>query len=125
MSRYAVPKAALVLLGKHAEQFAEFIYRDYRAVFERIRQWAQHRNGEMKRLAYGALDSFYGQLAAVLGRKAALEPDRCKRIFRFFIRRFYANLVEEVDLKETVIAIKGYGAFSGVGFTSRCLWVGK
>ena len=116
IARYAMPKAALVLLGKHAEQFAEFIYTDYKDVFDRIRQWAQHKNYEMKKLAYCALDSYYKQLAEMLRRKAKEEPDRCKKIFKYFIQRFYVNLVEEIDLKETVIAIKGYGAFSGVSF---------
>lgn len=114
IARYAMPKAALVLLSKHAEQFAEFLYTDYKDVFDRIRQWAQHKNYEMKKLAYSALDSYYKQLAEMLRRKAKEEPDRCKKIFKYFIQRFYGNLVDEINLKETVIAIKGYGAFSGV-----------
>ena len=40
-----------------------------------------------------------------------IEPEKCKRIFAYFMQKFYKSLTEdkEKDLKETVIAIKGYG----------------
>lgn len=62
LSRYAMPKAALELLAKHAEQFDEYIYADYKELFERITQWAQHKNYEMKKLGYLTLDSYYKQV---------------------------------------------------------------
>ena len=51
-----------MLLAKHAEQFDEFIYEDYKDLFERIKQWAQHKNYDMKKLAYLTLDSYYKQV---------------------------------------------------------------
>ncbi len=114
ITRYAMPKAALVLLARHASQFDEYIYNDYKDLFERIVQWAEHKNYEMKKLAYVTLDAFYKTMADMLRKKAASEGEKCKRIFKFFIQKFYQNLVEDNDLKETVIAIKGYGAFAGV-----------
>lgn len=113
LTRYAMPRAALDLLAKHAEQFDEFIYDEYEDLFARISQWAQHKNYDIKKLAYTTLDSYYKQLAEMLRRKAKEDSTRCKKIFSFFIKKFYKNLTESTDLKETVISIKGYGAFAG------------
>jgi len=55
-------QAALDLLARHAEQFDSFIYEDYKELFERISQWAQHKNYDMKKLGYIALDSYYKQV---------------------------------------------------------------
>jgi hypothetical protein len=52
----------LDLFAKHAEQFDEYIYADYTNLFDRISQWAKHKNYEMKKLAYLALDSYYKQV---------------------------------------------------------------
>ncbi len=51
----------------------------------------------------------------MLKKKSQNEPDKCKQIFSEFIKQFYQDLTDEdhLDLKETVIAIKGYGAFAG------------
>ena len=50
----------------------------------------------------------------MLRKKAKDESDKCKRIFKYFIAKFYQTLTSGKDLKETMIAIKGYGAFAGV-----------
>jgi hypothetical protein len=50
-------------LAKHAEQFDEHIYNDYEDLFKKILQWAEHKNYDMKKLGYLALDSFYKQVA--------------------------------------------------------------
>ena len=57
--------AALDLLAKHAEQFDSFIYEDYKDLFDRISQWAQHKNYDMKKLGYTALDSYYKQVSLI------------------------------------------------------------
>jgi hypothetical protein len=54
--------AALNLFTKHAEQFDEYIYDDYESLFTRITNWAQHKNYDLKKLAYSALDPFYKQV---------------------------------------------------------------
>jgi len=129
LTRYAMPKAALTLLAKYASQFDEYIYDDYKDLFERIVQWAEHKNYELKKLAYLTLDAFYKTMADMLRKKAATEEEKCKKIFKFFIQKFYQNLMEDNDLKETVIAIKGYGAFAGVKiiiiFLNNDLLIGK
>ena len=58
-------KAALSLFIKHAEQFDEFIYDDYEQLFQRISNWAHHKNYDMKKLAYAALDPFYKQVSLI------------------------------------------------------------
>lgn len=55
-------KAALDLLAKHASQFDEYIYENYKDLFDRISQWAQHKNYDMKKLAYLTLDAYYKQV---------------------------------------------------------------
>ena len=51
----------------------------------------------------------------MLQKKASSEPDKCKRIFKVFITKFHQIIVgDHTDLKETSIAIKGYGSFAGV-----------
>ena len=126
-------------MAKHAEQFDEFIYADYKDLFERISQWAQHKNYEMKKLGYLALDSYYKQvtsiifiisnsnrlknnsiiykkLAEILKKKAKSEKEKekCREVFIYFMKKFYRSLTADSDLKETVVAIKGFGAFAGV-----------
>jgi hypothetical protein len=57
----------------------------------------------------------------MLRKKARVEPDKCKPIFLYFIHKFYKDLTEDKaenkSLKETIVAIKGFGAFAGVGFS--------
>ncbi|RNA36044.1 DNA-dependent kinase catalytic subunit-like [Brachionus plicatilis] len=114
LSRYAVPKSALNILIKHCRQFDELIYSDYKEIFDRISQWSEHKNYDMKKLAYLALDSYYKSLAEMIRVKSNTETDKCRLIFKYFIQKFYKNLTDgNKDLKEMVISIKGYGAFAG------------
>lgn len=52
----------------------------------------------------------------MLKKKAKTDEKKCKKIFIEFIQKFHKNLSEDKDLKETVISIKGFGAFAGVSF---------
>jgi hypothetical protein len=67
-------KAALSLIAKHAEQFDELIYNDSshhlankknRDLFELITEWTQHKNYDLKKVAYLALDSYYKQVNSI------------------------------------------------------------
>ena len=108
--------AALDLLAKHAGQFDQYIYDDYDDLFERISNWTRHKNYDLKKLAYLALDAFYKELAEMLSKKVETERAKCEKIFKMFFGKFCVNLMSpDRDLKETMIAIKGYGAFAGVG----------
>jgi hypothetical protein len=60
----------------------------------------------------------------MLKKKSKTEEKKCRLIFAFFIKKFFQNLTEDKDLKETVIAIKGFGAFAGVSFY-KFLYVNK
>jgi hypothetical protein len=55
-------------------------------------------------------------MAEMLKRKAKIssETQNCRKIFQSFVDRFQKILSENKDLKETSIAIRGYGAFAGV-----------
>ena len=65
VNRYAMPKAALFLLAKHASKFNESIYKNYYVLFERIKQWVQHKNYDVKEQAYITLDSYYIQMVVI------------------------------------------------------------
>lgn len=115
LNRYAVPKSALNIFIKHCRQFDELIYLDYKEIFDRISQWSEHKNYDMKKLGYLAMDSYYKSLAEMIQQKNKTENEKCKLIFKQFIQKFYKNLTDgNKDLKEMVISIKGYGAFAGV-----------
>ncbi|CAF0899355.1 unnamed protein product [Brachionus calyciflorus] len=117
LNRYAVPKAALDLLTKHSGHFDELIYIEYQDLFDRISQWAEHKNYDMKKLAYLTLDSYYKHLAEMLRVKFQTESKKCRTIFKYFILKFHKNLTDtNKELKEKIISIKGYGAFAGVSF---------
>lgn len=46
--------------------------------------------------------------------RLASEKEKCRAIFLFFMHKFYRDLTNDRDLRETVVAIKGFGAFAGV-----------
>ncbi len=50
----------------------------------------------------------------MLKRKTKEDEKKCRRIFNFFMTKFLQDLSEDKNLKETAIAIKGYGAFARV-----------
>jgi hypothetical protein len=56
------------------------------------------------------------KMAEMLKQKSKLpeEHQNCKKIFQSFIGKFQKILSQDRDLKETSIAIRGYGAFAGV-----------
>lgn len=115
LNRYAVPKSALNIFIQHCRRFDELIYLDYKEIFDRIAQWSEHKNYDIKKLAYLALDSYYKSIAEMIKIKNKTENEKCRLIFKYFIQKFYKNLTDgNKDLKEIVISIKGYGAFAGV-----------
>lgn len=50
----------------------------------------------------------------MLKKQSKIDEKKCRKIFTFFITKFFQFLTEDKNLKDTVIAIKGYGAFAGV-----------
>ncbi len=66
VNRYAMPRAALNLFTKHACNFDKYIYLNYKELFERIKKWAEHKNYDMKKQAYLALDSYYNQVILLI-----------------------------------------------------------
>ncbi len=62
------------------------------------------------------------KMAEMLKKKAKLPAEyaNCKKIFQSFVGKFQKILsTEKDDLKETSIAIRGYGAFAGVRLKNR------
>ena len=104
------------LFTKHSEQFDEYIYQEYESLFQRISNWTKHKNYPIKSQAYLALDSFYNQLAEMLKSKAETDSKKCSIIILYFLKIFMKGLTEEHNLKDAIISIKGYGAFTAVIF---------
>ncbi|OCT76787.1 hypothetical protein XELAEV_18031990mg [Xenopus laevis] len=109
MKRYAVPSAGLNLLALHASQFSSYLMDDYQSLFEVISKWCGHTNGEMKKLAFAALDSFLKQIAHLV----ASDAETHKNKLHFFMEQFY-EIIRKMDSsnKELSIAIRGYGLFA-------------
>ncbi|KAK8776726.1 hypothetical protein V5799_029934 [Amblyomma americanum] len=104
---YDVPRAALILLSKHAALFGQLLLDEYRSLYKQIGHWSRHYNREMKSLGVAALESFLREVAAALvegkDRKDNLE------IFEFFIQEFQQTLRAETHTHDLAAALKGYG----------------
>ena len=55
----------------------------------------------------------------MLEKKTKDDDPKCRKIFTYFMMKFFQDLKEEKNLKETAIAIKGYGAFARVSVLTR------
>uniref|UniRef100_F6UGH4 DNA-dependent protein kinase catalytic subunit n=1 Tax=Xenopus tropicalis TaxID=8364 RepID=F6UGH4_XENTR len=109
MKRYAVPLAGLNLLALHASQFSNYLMDNYQSLFEVISKWCGHTNGEIKKLAFAALDSFLKQIAHLVANNAEAHKNK----LQFFMEQFY-KVIRKMDCsnKELSIAIRGYGLFA-------------
>nr|XP_054763510.1 DNA-dependent protein kinase catalytic subunit-like [Lytechinus pictus] len=68
--RYDIPKAGLNLIGRHAAQLNEYLYRDHEMVYSRLLYWSHSRNSEMKWAGYEALQSFLKVVSYMLVENA-------------------------------------------------------
>ncbi|XP_036376580.1 DNA-dependent protein kinase catalytic subunit isoform X1 [Megalops cyprinoides] len=109
MKRYAVTFAGLRLFAKHAAQFSSCLMDHYRTVFDVMSKWCGHRNAEMKKTSYYALEAFFKQVAALVAEDVELHKNKLK----FFMQKFCAIIkTMESTHKELSIAIRGYGLFA-------------
>ncbi|XP_070379748.1 DNA-dependent protein kinase catalytic subunit-like isoform X1 [Dermacentor albipictus] len=106
-TRYDVPRAALILLSKHAALFGQLLLDEYKSLYKQIGHWSRHSNRDMKWLGVAALESFLREVAAALAegkdRKDHLN------IFEYFIQEFQKTLRSETNTHNLAAALKGYG----------------
>ncbi|KAL3172472.1 hypothetical protein MRX96_043383 [Rhipicephalus microplus] len=106
-TRYDVPRAALILLSKHAALFGQLLLDEHKSLYKQIGYWSHHGNREMKVLGVAALESFLREVAAALAdgeeRKDHLN------IFEYFIQEFQQTLKSATNTYNLAAALKGYG----------------
>ncbi|XP_077979786.1 DNA-dependent protein kinase catalytic subunit-like [Glandiceps talaboti] len=113
-TRFDVPRAGLSLLGKHAPQFNKYLLDDHEEVYDKLYNWCQHHNREMKRLGYIALEAFLKEVATMLVTTSSTDKRNKAAIFKNFIKKFHSIIDNpNSNTKEISIAIKGYGLFAG------------
>ncbi|KAG5837285.1 hypothetical protein ANANG_G00237680 [Anguilla anguilla] len=109
LKRYAVTFAGLRLFAKHAAQFSSCLMDHYRTVFDVMSKLCGHRNVEMKKASYYALESFLKQVAVLVAEDVELHKSKLK----FFMQKF-CNIIRTTESthKELSIAVRGYGLFA-------------
>ncbi|GAB5583955.1 DNA-dependent protein kinase catalytic subunit isoform X1 [Prionailurus iriomotensis] len=110
LKRYAVPLAGLCLFTLHASQFSTCLLDNYISVFEVLSKWCSHTNGEIKKAAHSALESFLKQISFMVAKDAEMHKDK----LQYFMEQFY-GIIRNTDSnsKDLSIAIRGYGLFAG------------
>uniref|UniRef100_A0A6I8P9D2 DNA-dependent protein kinase catalytic subunit n=1 Tax=Ornithorhynchus anatinus TaxID=9258 RepID=A0A6I8P9D2_ORNAN len=109
LKRYAVPLAGLHLFTVHASQFGTNLLDNYVYLFEVMAKWCGHTNGELKKVAHSALDSFLKQISLMVAKDVELHRSK----LQYFMEQFY-EIIRKIDStnKELSIAIRGYGLFA-------------
>ncbi|KAH8038085.1 hypothetical protein HPB51_021642 [Rhipicephalus microplus] len=87
-TRYDVPRAALILLSKHAALFGQLLLDEHKSLYKQIGYWSHHGNREMKVLGVAALESFLRE---------------------YFIQEFQQTLKSATNTYNLAAALKGYG----------------
>ncbi|KAJ8280685.1 hypothetical protein GJAV_G00057750 [Gymnothorax javanicus] len=109
LKRYAVTFAGLRLFAKHAAQFSSCLMEHYRMVFDIMSKLCGHRNVDMKKASYYALESFLKQVAVLV----AEDVEQHKGKLKFFMQKFCDIIrTTESTQKELSIAVRGYGLFA-------------
>ncbi|KAL9649605.1 hypothetical protein ABK040_003282 [Willaertia magna] len=87
-TRYDVPKAALLLLSKHAEQFKEYLTVDSEKMFDRLVKLCSHRNDKVRKHAFPALESFLSQVSFELVREGGRRLESNIKTFKNLMTKF-------------------------------------
>ncbi|CAN8029859.1 unnamed protein product [Ixodes persulcatus] len=108
--RYDIPRAALILLSKHAALFGQFLLEDHRTLYQQLNHWSRHGNREVRSVGTAALESFLREVASALVEHA--DRQDYLDIFQFFIKDFQRTLKMETSNHGLAAALKGYGLFA-------------
>ncbi|KAI9209180.1 uncharacterized protein BJ171DRAFT_576762 [Polychytrium aggregatum] len=117
LNRYDIPKAGLEILVNHGDLFAERLFSDYPSIYANLKHLSIHKNRDVSRLAFRALDKFIEQIATVLSIRSASKDPTAEECFWFFITEFTGVLrrdqVDSDSVKQISLAIRGFGIFAG------------
>jgi len=108
MKRFEIPRSALHLLARHADQFRELIARDYEEIFGTVIELCDHKNKGVKEGAFGALNAIMKELSASIVDNGKDHPQSIK-MFRYLFRLFH-DMMENPnsDARKVSIAIRGW-----------------
>eukprot|EP01080_Neovahlkampfia_damariscottae_P000233 gene233-4479_t len=111
-TRYDVCKAGLKLLKMHAYQFKEYLTVDAEKMILRLIDLCDHKNANVKKKGFPALEAFVGQVANELAQKVRdIESDT--RTFKFLLSKFKDVLDTGINNKNRLsIAIRSFGQFA-------------
>ncbi len=116
VQRYELPRAALRLLHKHADLFAEYLTVDCVKILECLTQGpkalCRHQNKDVRSLSYKALEAFFKQVSTqlCLGKR---NQQKDVADFSFFVKKFFEMVQTELDSRSDIqIAVAGFGAFA-------------
>lgn len=113
MKTYAIPKAGLIMVEKHAELFKQYLTEKASVVYPLIKSFCTHAtNRSIRKFGFAAMESFLTQVA-----REIISPDRSKEAnmatLRFFFEEFWAGLQERnAGLLASSVFIRGLGIFA-------------
>lgn len=113
MKTYAIPKAGLVMVEKHAELFKQYLTEKASTVYPLIKSFCTHAtNRSIRKFGFAAMESFLTQVA-----REIISPDRSKdanmATLRYFFEEFWAGLQERnAGLLASSVFIRGLGIFA-------------
>ncbi|KAJ3050629.1 hypothetical protein HK097_008382, partial [Rhizophlyctis rosea] len=112
LTRYALPIAGLQMIIDHAKLLQPLLYSDYRTVYSYLREMSSHKNRDLHKVGFAAVDAFLKQIAAIL-----LEEQEGKaelNCFWYFMKNFSDSLRNtDSSVRDISLAIRGYGLFAG------------
>ncbi|EFC47806.1 DNA dependent protein kinase catalytic subunit [Naegleria gruberi] len=91
-TRYDVPKAALIMISKHAYQFKEYLTVDAEKMFDRLSTLCSHRNDKVRKNSFPALESFLAQISYELVREGGRKLESNLRTFKNLMQKFKSLL---------------------------------
>ncbi|XP_064478548.1 DNA-dependent protein kinase catalytic subunit-like [Ornithodoros turicata] len=110
LRRYDIPKAALMLLSRHAAQFGLFLFEGHVPMYRNLAYWSKYHNRDMKQAGMAALEAFLREVSSALLQCTNKEDGM--KMFEFFIQEFKKTMTSESNLRDLTIALKGYGMFA-------------
>jgi DNA-dependent protein kinase catalytic subunit len=113
MKTYAIPKAGLVMVEKHAELFKQYLTEKASVVYPLIKTYCTHgTNRAIRKFGFGAMEAFLMQVA-----REIVSEDRTKEAnmatLRFFFEEFWSGLQERNSgLLASSVFVRGFGIFA-------------
>ncbi|KAJ3037490.1 hypothetical protein HDV00_001665 [Rhizophlyctis rosea] len=111
LTRYAVPMAGLQMVIDHSSMLGPLLYSEYRTMYSYLLQMNSHRNRDLHKLGFNAVDAFLREVATTLMTLAKGKAET--ECFWFFLKHFSDALKNPASsLRDVSLAIRGFGLFA-------------